>query len=98
MSTTTRTQITIQTRQTIVVRPLSESFQTWCEECLEVVPALTPESVGSILRIQPETLAGLLETRKWHAVEAGAAALLICARSLSNNPTENTILIEGERQ
>jgi hypothetical protein len=94
----TRTRITIQTRQTIVVRPLAESFQAWCEQCLETVTALTPESVQSVLRIQPETLYGLLETGEWHAVETGSAASLICCQALSNNPTENTILIEGERQ
>jgi|GEM_PF-3457712 len=98
MTHKTRTRITIQTRQIIIVRPLADSFQAWCEHCLEAVTALTPESVQTVLRMPAETLYELLENRNLHAVEAGAPALLICGNSLSNHPTENTILIEGEGQ
>lgn len=98
MTTKTRTQITIQTRQTIVVRPLGSSFQAWCEHCLEVVLALTEESVTGLLQIPISSLSDLLACGKLHAVEGSAGSPLICANSISAGSTQNTILIEGERQ
>ncbi len=98
MTTRTRTQITIQTRQTIVVRPLGDSFQAWCEQCLDVVPALTQETVTDLLQIPSGTLNDLLSCGKLHAVEVGGRSPLICCNSLSANPTETQIQIEGERQ
>src|SRR6266850_5888998 len=98
MTTRIRTQITIQTRQRIVVRPLRDSFQAWCEPCLEVVPAITPETACRFLHISIETLHGLLAGGKLHAVEATNQSRLICCNSLSTNATRNEMLIEGERR
>jgi hypothetical protein len=98
MTSRTRTQITIQTRQTIVVRPLGESFQAWCEQCLEVVVALTQDSVIGVLQIPTSTIYELLACGQLHAVEVGGPAPLICCNSLSASPTETQIQIEGERQ
>ena len=98
MSNKTRTQITIQTRQTIVVRPLRDSFPAWCEQCLDVVLSLTPESTISLLQIPIETLYELLDCGKLHAVEISASSPLICCNSLSTGSTQKQILIEGERQ
>jgi hypothetical protein len=94
----TRTQITIQTRQTIVVRPLRDAFHAWCEQCLAVVLALTQESASGLLQVPIGTLYELLAGGKLHAVEAGARSPLICCNSLSAGSTQNTVLIEGERQ
>jgi hypothetical protein len=98
MTTRTRTQITIQTRQTITVRPLRDSFRAWCEHCLEVVIALTPESVISLLQIPTSTLYQFLACGKMHAVESGKGSDLICGNSLAGDSTQNEILIEGERK
>jgi len=98
MTTRTRTLITIQTRQAIVVRPLRDFFQAWCEQCLEVVLALTQESAMGLLQIPIGSLYELLACGKLHAVEAGTVSPMICCNSLSTNSTQNTILIEGERQ
>ena len=64
MTTRTRTHITIQTRHTIVVRPLRDFFQAWCEQCLEVVLALPQESTISLLQIPIGTLYELLASEK----------------------------------
>lgn len=98
MTIRTRTHITIQTRQTMVVHPLRDFFQAWCEQCLEVVSALTPESTISLLQIPISTLHELLAGGKLHAVEVGAQPRLICCNSLSTGSTQKQILIEGERQ
>jgi len=98
MSNKTRTQITIQTRQTIVVQPLRDSFPAWCEQCLDVVLAITPESTISLLQMPIGTLYELLASGKLHAVEVGARPPLICCNSLSTGSTQKQILIEGDRQ
>jgi len=98
MTTRTRTQITIQTRQTITVRPLRDSFRAWCEQCLEVVIALAPESVMGLLQIPTSTLYQFLACGKLHAVESGKGSDLICGNSLASGSTETQIQIGGERQ
>ena len=97
MTVKTRTQVTIQTRQSVVVIPLRESFNAWCEKCLDVVIALNPETILGALRVSPGSLQQLLANGTWHAVENGTRSLWICCNSLSANPIENEILIEGER-
>ena len=98
MATRTRTQITIQTRQTIVVRSLRDSFKAWCELCTDVVLALTPESCATLLHMPLASLYGRLDQGELHVVEPGASAPLVCCNSLSTASTDNQILIEGERQ
>jgi hypothetical protein len=89
------TQITIRTRETITIATRSDSFKAWCEHCGDVVIALTPSSLLGALHLPPTTLQSMLESRKWHVIEVGAPAPLICCSSLSTG-TENEILIEGE--
>jgi hypothetical protein len=98
MTSRTRTQITIHTRKTIVVRPLGESFPAWWEQCLEVVPALTRKPSPVFCNYQPALLNDLLIGGELHAVAVGGRSPLICCNSLSANPTETQIEIEGERQ
>ncbi|MDX6384557.1 MAG: hypothetical protein QOK48_2130 [Blastocatellia bacterium] len=98
MTSKTRTQITIQTRQTIIVRPISESFRAWCDQCLEVVAALTCESVTGLLQVPISNVLDLLASGQLHAVEVGGPSPLVCGNSLAANPTETQIQIEGERK
>src|SRR5258708_15818798 len=94
MTTRTRTLITIQTRQAIVVRPLRDFFQAWCEQCLEVVLALTQESAIGLLRIPAGNFYELLACGKLHAVERGARSPLVCCNSLSSVSPETKVLSE----
>ena len=72
MTSRTRTQITIHTRKTIVIRPLGgESFPAWWEQCLEVVPGLTQETVAGLLQLPTGTLNDLLIGGELHAVAVG---------------------------
>jgi hypothetical protein len=98
MTKRTTTQITIQTRQAIVVRSLPESFQAWCGRCGEVVLALTRESVTGLLQIPASSLAELVDGGSLHTVQVGAESSMICCNSLSNGVTQTQIQIEGERQ
>ncbi len=98
MISRTRNQITIQSRQTILVRPSRDSFRAWCERCLEVVAALTPESVTNLLGVPASRLCELLARGQLHAVEAGREVSLICCNSLAACSTRETKLIEGESE
>ena len=96
MKNQTRTKITIETRQTIVVRSLRDT-RTWCQRCLDEVPALSQDSFAQLLQIPMVTLFGLLESGQLHAIEA-AESPMICCNSLSTGDTQTHIQIEGERQ
>jgi hypothetical protein len=98
MTNRTRTQITIHTRQRIVVHSLPNSYRAWCERCFDVVVALTPESVETLFRLTSGALDGLFKSGDLHEVEEGAKSPLICGNSLSKNTTEDKILIEGVDQ
>ena len=88
MATRTRTLITIETRQAIVVRPLRDFFQGWCQQCRVEVLALPRESAGSLLQISIDTVYELVACGKLHAVEVGGPSPLICCNSLSTSSTE----------
>ena len=98
MATSPEIHITIETSETIVVWPVPDSFRAWCEQCLEVVGALSPESVTGVLQIPTSTIYELLAGGQLHVVEVGGLAPLICSNSLSAASTQNQLLIEGERQ
>lgn len=97
MTERTRTQITIHTRQRIVLHALPDSLRAWCEHCAGMVVALTPDAVGAVLLVLHANLDELLRSGSVHPVNWGASSL-ICGNSLSNHTTENEISIEGERQ
>lgn len=97
MTDRTRTQITIHTRQRLIVHALPDSLRAWCEHCADVVVALTPDAVGAVLLMTRDNLDHLMQSGDVHPVESGNSSL-ICGNSLSNHTTENEISIEGERQ
>ena len=68
-----------------MMHAVRDSYRAWCEECCDVVNALTPESAVTLLRVTPASLCLLLETGKWHVVEVGGKAGLICCKSISTN-------------
>ena len=77
MANEIRRPATIQT-----LLPLRGAYQTWCEQCLEVVRALTPESATTILQLRARAFTELLESGKLHAVEMGTRSSLICWNSI----------------
>jgi hypothetical protein len=98
MSNKTRTQITIHTRQRIVVRPLHDSFVRHCDYCGDEALMLTPEKAAETLqKPMPETLR-LLAAGTLHANQTATGLNLICCNSISAASTFQTIQIEGELQ
>ena len=98
MPKVTRTTITIQTRQRIVVRPLHDSFVAWCTECGDEVFMLTPGCVAGVLHTTMFEIHGLLESGTLHSTEEHSGESLICGNSLAAAATEYEIQIEGEKK
>jgi len=97
MSRQTKTQITIHTRQRVIVHRLPESLSVWCKRCGEVVTALTPEALNAALMMNPADLDELLRSSSVHQVDSAASAP-ICGKSLSGYTTAKEISVEGEQQ
>lgn len=95
--TRTRTQITIQTRQRITVRPLHDSFVLHCEHCAEEALMLTPQKAADVMQTTLFATLGLLTAGKLHAVETTNGSL-ICCNSITTASLVEKIEFEGERQ
>jgi len=74
----TRTTITIQTQQRIVVRHLHESTVSHCDRCLADVPLVAAEYLVNEMQLAPTTLRAMLEQDVLHTVETPSGAQLIC--------------------
>ena len=74
----TRTTITIQTQQRIVVRHLRESIVAHCDRCLADMPLIAAEFLVNEMQLAPATLGAMLEQDMLHSVEAPSGARLIC--------------------
>ena len=98
MPKVTRTTITIQTRQRIVVRPLHDSVVAWCATCGDQVFMLTPGCVAGVLHTTMLEIDGLLQSGTLHSTKEHLGESLICGNSLSAAATEFEIQIEGENR
>ena len=80
-----RTQVTIRTRQRVLVR----SLRVRCHQCGAEVPIITPENAAGVLQTTAREIHGLLATGELHAVEEPSGANLICGNSVSAASTES---------
>ena len=75
-----------------MMRACRDLYRAWCEQCCDVVNALTPESAVTLVRITPARVCSLLESGSWHTVELGGKSQLICCKSISSNSRNSTAL------
>ena len=97
MTERSRTQITIHTRQRIIVRRLNDSPIAHCERCGEPVLLVTPEKAAEILQKTLRQTFSLLAAGRLHTAETETGAHLVCCNSISTASTVETIQIEGEK-
>ena len=81
MSSSTKTEITIQTRQVTVVRGL----KVRCHQCGAEVSIMTPERAAEALQTTPHEIDKLIDLGALHPVEKQASPKLICANSLASD-------------
>lgn len=96
MTERTRTQITIHTRERIVVRRLNDAPLAHCEKCGEPVLLVTLEKAAGILQGTLQQTHSLLAAGRLHTAETETGAQLICCNSISTASAVEIIQIEGE--
>jgi hypothetical protein len=89
-----KTQVTIRTRQRVIVH----SLRVRCHQCGAEVSIVSPDNAAGVLQTTPDEIRGLLASGDLHAVEEPSGAQVICGNSLEAASTETEIEIEGERQ
>ena len=89
-----KTQLTIRTRQTVVVHGL----RVRCHQCGAEVSIVSPDNAAGVLQTTPDEIRGLLASGDLHELAEPSGAQVICGNSLSAASTETEIEIEGERQ
>jgi len=91
-----KTQVTIRTRQRLVVH----SLRVRCHQCGAEVPIVSPDNAAGVLQTTPDEIRGLLASGDLHAIHEPSGAQVICGNSLeaASTETETEIEIEGERQ
>ena len=77
-----RTEITVETRQVLVVRKLKNPTLAWCSACAAEARMVTPVVAATIAQTNPRTIYRWVEAEKVHSTETEDGATLICRNSL----------------
>jgi hypothetical protein len=86
MPSKTKTEITIHTRQTTVVRGL----KVRCQQCGAEVSIMTAEHDAAALQTTPREIDSLINQGALHPVEETPSAKLICADSIAVDSETST--------
>jgi hypothetical protein len=73
-----RTQVTIHTRQRVLV----QAVRVRCQQCGAEVPIITPENAAGVLQKTPTEITRLIAAGELHAVEESSGSNVICVNSL----------------
>jgi hypothetical protein len=77
-----KVQVTIETRQLLVVRKMNGISQGWCSECAGHVPLMIPEEAAVLAGISPQMIHKWIDAGRVHFAESPQESLLICLSSL----------------
>jgi len=80
--TTTRTTITILTREKTVIVPVDGAPIARCEKCNEQVFLSSAESAATVLQVLVPAVFNLIEGGVLHAIQGPSDATMICSNSL----------------
>jgi hypothetical protein len=79
---TKTTEITVERRETWVVRKSRRSFLTWCEGCGAEVRVVAMDEAARVAGVSVRAVYGWVETGRVHFVETADGGLFICLVSL----------------
>ena len=85
-----RTQVTIRTRQRVLV----QAVRVRCQHCGAEVPIISPENAAELMAASEADVQQLLTRGQLHAVDESPGITLICANSVSAVSTEDETKIE----
>jgi hypothetical protein len=80
-----RTEITIETDRTLIVRKQPGSVQGWCQGCGGAAKMISPEEAAAIAHVSVRTIYRWVEVGKVHFMERSEQVLLVCLNSLLRN-------------
>jgi hypothetical protein len=79
---TKRTEITVETHRTLVLRRGQLSKVMWCRECLAETQMISPHDAAALTGVSSRTIFQWIETARLHFIEEPGAPLMICVPSL----------------
>ena len=80
-----RTEITIQTREVVVVRQATSSKRQWCSACRAERSFVLPEQAARIADVSVRTIFRRVEEGRVHFHEGNEGQIRICTDSISKN-------------
>ena len=81
MRTITRTEITVETRQVMVINRCGALVQSWCAECGEQAGMVRLEE-AALAGVSLKAICRQLEARRLHLVEMADGLNFLCLNSL----------------
>lgn len=78
-----RTEITVETNQTVVIRQQSRFVRAWCDGCTQPVKLVTAEEAAALAGVTARAIYAFVEAKKVHFTETPDGSLLICLNSLT---------------
>jgi hypothetical protein len=84
METKHRTEITIETHETTIIRvSMRQTVNAFCEICRTTHKHFSVRRAAAILRLSETAIFRLVEDGQVHSTENAAGALFVCINSLS---------------
>ena len=81
MRTITRTEITVETREVMVMNRRGSLFQSWCGRCGQLTGMLRLEE-AALAGMSPQLICRKIEAETLHLVEMADGMNFICLNSL----------------
>ena len=84
-TTKRRTQITIETERTLLIRQLRKRVDGWCAACGAMVELITAEQAAILTGLSQREICRQVEAGQLHFNETDDGRLFICLNSLANS-------------
>ena len=81
-----RTEITIQTRETVVLHHADPSTRAWCPVCRTTRNFVLPEEAARLAGVSVRTIFHRIEEDRVHYFETREGLVRVCAESISKSP------------
>jgi len=93
-----KVQVTIETRQLLIVKNMNGVSQRRCSECVGHIPLIRPEQAAVLAGVSPQMIDAWMDAGLVHFTESPEEPLLICANSLLNQPDKGDLLCEKKNR
>jgi len=84
-----RTEITVETEETVILRSPGNVTKGWCPECAANVSLTTLESATAIVNVRADQVRQGIASGHVHSTETPDGRWLVCLSSLLRWTTEN---------